>query len=156
VSSKKQNTIMEPRFKMHETLPEVWKAMYALSGSLHTDKITKLQYHLIKVRASQINGCVFCLDMHTKEALHDGETQQRLFLLNAWKESDLYTPEEKAVLAIAEEVTLISAQGLTDATYAQAAAFFDSEAIAQIIMATIIINAWNRIAITTHLQAPKA
>jgi len=142
---------MESRFKLNDTLPQVWKAMYGLSGSLHPDKLTKLQYHLVKIRASQMNGCAFCLDMHTQEALKDGETQQRIFLLNAWRETDLFTPEEKAVLAVTEEVTLIHLHGVSDATYTQAARFFDEEGIAQIVMAAVTINAWNRIAITTQL-----
>lgn len=94
--------------------------------------------------------------MHTQEALKDGETQQRIFLLNAWRETDLFTAEEKALLAVSEEITLISQHGVSDATYQTAASFFSEEVIAEIIMATVLINAWNRIAVTTQLPVIKA
>ena len=135
---------------MEQVLPEAWKAMYGLSLSIKKPALTPIQRHLIMMRASQINGCAFCLNMHSKEALHVGETQQRLFLLNAWKETDVFTEEEKAILAIAEEVTLISQHGLSDAVYKEAQKFFNDEAIAEIIMVTVVINGWNRIAVSTH------
>jgi alkylhydroperoxidase family enzyme len=93
--------------------------------------------------------------MHTKDALKMGETTQRLFLLNAWRETDLFTPEEKVLLAITEEVTLIHQHGLTEETYQKAKAVFEESYIAQIIMAVIAINAWNRIAISTHKEVPR-
>jgi alkylhydroperoxidase family enzyme len=89
--------------------------------------------------------------MHTKEARKDGETEQRLYLLSAWRETTLFTPEEKALLALTEEVTLISQGGVSNASYQQATAFFDERYLAQAIMAIITINAWNRIAISTEL-----
>lgn len=89
--------------------------------------------------------------MHTKEALQAGETQQRIFLLSAWRETDLFTPEEKAILALAEEVTLISQHGVSDNTYKQAQEFFDDQTIGEIIMFTVLINAWNRISVSTQL-----
>ncbi|MNV84711.1 Carboxymuconolactone decarboxylase family protein [compost metagenome] len=106
---------------------------------------------LIKTRASQINGCAFCIDMHTKDAIKNGETAQRIFLLNAWNETDLFTDEEKVLLAITEEITLISKNGLTTKTYNQAKLYFSEEVIAQIIMTVVIINSWNRIAISTQM-----
>ena len=142
---------MENRFNLQDVQPAAIKAMYDLSGYLAGTQLTKTQLELIKIRASQINGCAFCIDMHTKDALKNGETTQRIFLLNAWKETDKFTEEEKALLAITEEVTLISQHGLTDATYAKAASFFSKEVIAQILMAVVIINSWNRIAISTQL-----
>ena len=142
---------MENRIKIHESQPAAWKAMYNLSGYLAGTQLTKSQQELIKIRASQINGCAFCIDMHTKDALKNGETTQRIFLLNAWKETARFTEEEKALLAITEEVTLIHQQGLSDATYKKAKAFFSEDVIAQIIMAVVIINAWNRIAVSTQM-----
>ncbi len=106
---------------------------------------------IIKIRASQINQCAFCLNMHTRDALKLGETPQRIFLLNAWKEANLFTPEEKAILALTEEVTLIHQHGVSDATYQQAAQFFSPETIAEIIISVVAINAWNRIAVSTNL-----
>ena len=136
-------------------MPEAYKAVYALSLITAKSNLTHIQKQLIKVRASQINGCAFCIDMHTKEALKIGETQQRIFLLNAWRETALFTDEEKALLAVTEEVTLISRQGLTETTYQHALQYFSEETIAQIIMSTVVINAWNRIAVSSHTQIPQ-
>ncbi|KQB44550.1 Alkylhydroperoxidase like protein, AhpD family [Flavobacterium daejeonense] len=140
------------RVNINETEPQAFKAMYALEGYLATTQLSKIQKELIKIRASQINGCAFCIDMHTKDALKYGETTQRIFLLNAWRETQLFTEEEKVILAITEEITLIANKGLSEETYAKAEQFFDQKQIAQIIMAVITINAWNRIAISTHLE----
>ncbi|MES2370945.1 MAG: carboxymuconolactone decarboxylase family protein [Bacteroidota bacterium] len=143
---------MKQRVNIEQSLPHAWKAMYALSVSLGKTSLTPIQQHLIKIRVSQINSCAFCINMHTKEALAIGETQQRIFVLSAWKETNLFTPEEKAILAITEEVTLIHQHGISDETYQQAEIFFSAETIGDIIMATISMNGWNRIAVSTHLQ----
>jgi AhpD family alkylhydroperoxidase len=142
---------MKQRVNIEQSLPHAWKAMYALSVSLGKTSLTPIQQHLIKIRVSQINSCAFCINMHTKEALAIGETQQRIFVLSAWKETDLFTPEEKAILALTEEVTLIHQHGISDETYQQAEVFFNAETIGNIIMATIAMNGWNRIAVSTHL-----
>lgn len=142
---------MEQRVNIAETFPDAYKGMYTLVKSLSNLKITPIQKELIKIRASQINQCAFCLNMHTRDALKFGETPQRIFLLNAWRETDLFSPEEKAMLALTEEVTLISQHGVSDATYQQAAQFFSGEQIAHIIMSIVLINAWNRIAVSTRL-----
>src|SRR5690606_14216095 len=100
-----------------------------------------------------INGCAYCIDMHTKDAVKHGETSQRIFLLNAWRETNgIFTEEEKSALAITEEVTLIHQNGLKDETYQNAIQFFSENQIAQIVMAVVTINAWNRIALSSHLQ----
>ncbi|HJR99906.1 MAG TPA: carboxymuconolactone decarboxylase family protein [Flavobacterium sp.] len=140
------------RVNINETEPQAFKAMYALENYLATVQLSKIQKELIKIRASQINGCAFCIDMHTKDALKYGETTQRIFLLNAWHETQLFSEEEKAILAITEEITLISNKGLSDETYEKAEQFFDKNQIAQIIMAVVTINAWNRIAVSTQLE----
>jgi len=142
---------MEKRININDVEPQAIKAMYGLVGYLSTIKLAKKSMELIKIRASQINGCAYCLDMHTTEALKIGETNQRIFLLNAWREAGLFTEEEKVVLAMTEEITLIQNGGLSDETYAKAEQFFDKHLIAQIIMAIVTINAWNRIAISTQL-----
>ena len=142
---------MENRFKIQDVQPLAWKAMYHLSSYLDGTKLTKSQQELIKIRASQINGCAFCIDMHTKDALKNGETIQRIFLLNAWKETDKFSEEEKVLLAMTEEITLIHQHGLTDVTYENAKKFFSEEVIAQIIMAVVVINGWNRISVSTCL-----
>lgn len=143
---------MEQRVNIEKTLPAAYKAMYGLSVSIAQSTLTPIQKELLKIRASQINGCAFCINMHTKDALKLGETPQRIFLLNAWRETSLFSDEEKAMLAIAEEVTLISKHGVTEQTYAQAEKFFSAGQIADIIMAVVVINAWNRIAVSTQMQ----
>jgi len=142
---------MESRVNINKTDPRAYKAMNALEGYLATTQLTRTQKELIKIRASQINRCAYCIDMHTKDALKNGETNQRIFLLNAWRETDLFTDEEKVILAITEEVTLIHNHGLSDETYKKAEQSFDKNYIAQIIMAVATINAWNRIAISTNM-----
>lgn len=142
---------MERRVNIEHAHPAAYKAMLGLAASLSKTSITPIQKELIKVRASQINSCAFCINMHTKEALQAGETQQRIFLLSAWRETSLFTEEERAILMLTEEVTLISQHGVSDETYKLAGQFFSEETIAEIIMAIVLINAWNRIAVSTQL-----
>ncbi|MBX3254137.1 MAG: carboxymuconolactone decarboxylase family protein [Chitinophagaceae bacterium] len=140
---------MEERIDIQKLEPDAYKAMLTLEEYLHNSHLSQTHIELIKIRASQINGCAFCINMHTSDALKQGETSRRIFLLNAWKETELFSEEERAILAITEEVTLISQNGLSDKTYKQAEKLFDGNYIAQIIMAVVTINAWNRIAIST-------
>ncbi|WP_018625881.1 carboxymuconolactone decarboxylase family protein [Niabella aurantiaca] len=133
--------------------PKAFKALLGLEAYLVQTSISKTLKDLIKIRASYINGCAYCIDMHTKEAIHNGEKIQRIFLIASWREATkFFTEEEQAVLTITEEITLIHQQGLTDATYERARRFFNEDQIAEIIMAIVTINAWNRIAISTHHQ----
>jgi AhpD family alkylhydroperoxidase len=141
---------MKNRFDIQKVEPNAYKAMFALEDYLQNSGLSKSHLELIKIRASQINGCAFCINMHTLDALKQGETPQRIFLLNAWKETELFTKEEQIVLAITEEVTLIHKNGLSNETYEQAKQLFNENYIAQIIMAIVTINAWNRIAISTN------
>lgn len=147
---------MQDRVNIEKTLPGVWKAMYHLSGAVTSTTITPIQKHLITMRTSQINSCAFCINMHTREALEAGESQQRIFLLSAWRETNLFTPEEKAILALVEEVTLIHQHGVSDETYGNALAFFDDKTIGEIIAYTVLMNAWNRIAVSTQLPVQVA
>lgn len=139
---------MENRINIQKVDPAAYQAMFGLEKYLSTSKVDPILLALIKMRASQINGCAFCLNMHSADALKIGETEQRLFLLNAWRETTLFTKEEEAVLALTEEVTRIS-NHVSDETYNKAASFFNEHELAQIIMAIVTINAWNRIAITS-------
>ncbi len=143
---------MEKRINIEQTEPNGYKAMLALENYLATSNLTKTHKELIKIRASQINGCAFCINMHTKDARKNGETEQRIYLLNAWRETELYTEEERVVLAMTEEITLIANGGLSNETYKKAKDIFDEHYIAQVIMMVVTINAWNRIAISTQLQ----
>lgn len=141
---------MEKRIQIDIVEPEAYKAMYALEKYLQQSKLSKTHKELIKIRASQLNGCAFCIDMHTHDALKNGETSQRIFLLNAWRETMLFTEEERVLLEITEEITLISNKGLSDSTYKKGIAIFDENYLSQIIIAITTINAWNRIAISTN------
>lgn len=140
---------MSKRIDISELEPNAYKAMFGLEEYLQNSQLSKTHLELVKIRASQINGCAFCLDMHTTDALKQGENARRIFLLNAWKEAELFSEEEKTILEITEEITLISQNGLSDAVYQKAEKQFDKNYIAQIIMAVVTINAWNRIAIST-------
>jgi AhpD family alkylhydroperoxidase len=142
---------MEKRFNIAQSAPEAYKAMLAFDRYLSTTSLTPIQKELIKIRASQINGCAHCINMHTLDARKLGETEQRIYLLNAWRETSLYTEEEQAILALTEEVTLIQ-NHVSDETYERAAKLFSAEQITQIIMAIIIINAWNRIGISAQMS----
>lgn len=141
---------MNKRIQVDVAEPSAYEAMYALENYLQQSQLSKIHKELIKIRASQLNGCAFCIDMHTKDALRNGENQQRIFLLNAWRETDLFTEEEKIILHITEEVTMIHINGLTTKTYEKAIEKFDENYFSQIIMAVTTINAWNRIAISTR------
>ncbi|KQN37910.1 hypothetical protein ASE92_00225 [Pedobacter sp. Leaf41] len=141
---------MENRINIQKVEPAAYQAMFGLEKYLSTSTVDPILLELIKMRASQINGCAFCLNMHSADARKMGETEQRLYLLNAWKETTLFTKTEEAVLALTEEITLIS-NHVSDETYNKAASFFDEKTLAQIIMAIVTINAWNRIAISTKL-----
>ncbi len=143
---------MDQRINMQETQPQAYKAMFGLEGYLKTTSLDPTHQELIKIRASQINGCAYCLDMHTKDALKAGETTQRIFLLNAWKETQLFTREEKIVLALTEAITLIHQHGVPEPLYREAESVLGAAYLAQVIMAVVTINAWNRIAISTNLQ----
>lgn len=141
---------MNKRINIEEVEPTAYKAMFGLEQYIATTKIEKTHKELIKIRASQINGCAFCIDMHTKDARKNGETEQRIYLLNAWRETDFFTEAERVVLALTEEVTLIANGGLSDETYQKAKAIFDEQYIAQLIMVVVAINGWNRISISTQ------
>lgn len=146
---------MEKRIQIDEIEPKGYQSMFALEKYLIGAEISTNHIHLIKMRASQINGCAFCLDMHSKDALKHGETAQRLFVLDAWKETDLFSEEEEVILQVTEEVTLIHEQGLSSETYARASSVLGEHYLAQVIMAVVTINAWNRIAISTHKPIPQ-
>ena len=142
---------MTTRIKIDQVEPAGYKAILGLEKFIESSPLTKVHKDLIKIRASQINGCAFCIDMHTKEARKAGETEQRIYALNAWRDAPFYTEEEKAILALTEEVTLISHNHVSDATYAQAARLLGETYLAQVILSIITINVWNRIGITTQL-----
>jgi AhpD family alkylhydroperoxidase len=142
---------MKARIKIDEVAPAGYNAVLGLEKFVESTSLTKVHKNLIKIRASQINGCAFCIDMHTKDARKSGETEQRIYALNAWRETPFFTEEEKAVLALTEEITSIG-NHVSDTTYERASGLFDESYLAQIILAVITINVWNRIGITTKLM----
>jgi AhpD family alkylhydroperoxidase len=141
---------METRIRIDKVEPAGYKAVLGLEKFIESTPLTRVHKDLIKIRASQINGCAFCIDMHTKEARKAGETEQRIYALNAWRDAPFYTEDERAILALTEEVTLIN-HHVTEQTYQQAAHILDEIYLAQVIMAIITINVWNRIGIATKL-----
>lgn len=143
---------MKSRLNIQKLEPKAYEAMYGLENFLANSELDKLHLELIKIRASQINGCAFCINMHTKDAMKLGETNQRIFLLNAWRETTLFTEEERVILAMTEEITNISQHGLSEETYQKALTLFSENYIAIIIIAITTINAWNRIAISSHMM----
>jgi AhpD family alkylhydroperoxidase len=141
---------MEARMDIYKLLPGAYKAMMGLQTFVNESGLDKTLTELIKIRASQINGCAFCLNMHTKEARQMGETEQRIYGLSAWEEAPYYTDKERAALALTEAVTLVSATRVPDEVYKAAQAVFTQQEIAVITMAIVAINSWNRIAITSR------
>ena len=143
---------MKSRIVIPQAAPEAYQALMNLEKYISTTSLTPTHKELIKIRASQINGCAFCINMHTADARKQGETEQRIYLTSAWREADVFTEEEKAILALTEQVTLIS-NHVSDEVYENAARLFDDKYLAEIILAIITINSWNRLAITTGLRA---
>lgn len=139
------------RVNIQKIQPEAYAAMFNLEGYLATSTLPENLQQLVRLRASQINGCNFCKNMHTDEAKKLGETEARLSALANWKISDLFDEKEKATLEVTEAVTTIADQGLPDDLYSKIAAFLNTEEIAQLIMLIATINVWNRIGVATAM-----
>jgi len=142
---------MSKRLDIKHLEPEAYNIMLSFEKYLSKINLTKAHKNLIKVRASQLNGCSYCLDMHTKEARADGESEQRLYLVSAWRDTSFFSEEEQAILAVTEEVTFIH-QRLSEATYQRAVKSLGEKYLAQVMIAVIVINAWNRIGVATEMQ----
>ncbi|HKG05396.1 MAG TPA: carboxymuconolactone decarboxylase family protein [Pedobacter sp.] len=141
---------MKTRINLEKVEPAGYRAVLGLEKFIESTLLTRKHKDLIKIRSSQINGCAFCINMHTKDARKAGETEQRIYALNAWRDTPFFSEEERVILALTEEVTLIS-NHVTDETYEQAAKVLEESYLAQVILAIITINVWNRIGITTNL-----
>jgi len=141
---------MEKRINMQEIEAEGYKVMIAFEKYLGTTQLTTTHKDLIKIRASQINGCSYCVDLHAKDARKAGEREQRIYALTSWRETPFFTEEEQAILALTEEVTLISNR-VSDSTYNNAVGVLGKKYTAQVIMAIIVINGWNRIGVSTNM-----
>lgn len=136
--------------------PSAYEAMNALERYVRASGLEPRLLELVKVRVSQMNGCAYCLDLHSRLALEAGETPQRLFVLPGWREAGFYSERERAALALAEEVTLISQGGVKDATFEAARAQFGDLGTVQLLMAINAINAWNRLVIATGIAPREA
>jgi AhpD family alkylhydroperoxidase len=142
---------MQPRIDYLKFAPEAQKAMYALERYLGTCGLDHKLLHLLKLRASQINGCAYCIDMHSKDARALGETEQRLYALDAWRETPFYTDRERAALAWIEALTLVSETHVPDAVYEEAKKHFSEKEIVDLTILATTINMWNRLAISMRL-----
>jgi AhpD family alkylhydroperoxidase len=140
---------MTPRFDLYRTWPEGYKAQHELSNLAGRD-LDHTLLELVKMRASQLNGCAYCLDMHSKDARAAGETEQRLHVLAAWRETDFYTPAERAALAYTEAVTLIARGHPSDELVEEVRAHFGDEGLTKLTYAIVAINGWNRLAIASR------
>src|ERR1700728_2720777 len=138
---------MEPRIHFEKHAPEALRALYALERHLSASSLGEGLLHLIKMRASQINGCAYCLDMHTKDARAAGETEQRLYTLSTWRETPFFSERERAALAWTEAVTNISEAEIGDPLYDEVRRSFPEKEIVDLTLAVVLINGWNRIAI---------
>jgi AhpD family alkylhydroperoxidase len=144
---------MAGRFIMGKVLPDSYKALYAVDVSLKNSDIPPLQREMIKIRASQINGCAYCVSLHAKEARKLGETEQRIYVMSVWREApNLFSEEEQLVLEMTEEISLIHMHGLSSSLYDKAIALWGEQRTAQVMMSIININSWNRIGVGTNLH----
>ena|SRR5450631_1996381 len=144
---------MKQRMNINKAEPAIYKAMAASDNQVDSFALDPKLKELIRIRVSQINGCGYCINTHTKDALKLGETTQRIFALSAWWETPFFTEEEKTVLKLAEQVTNISKKGVTDEVYNNALNILGEQKLAQVIFTAIAINSWNRIAIPMHMVA---
>ncbi len=138
---------MEPRIDARRHAQEAQKAMHAIEKYLAESGLDHSLIHLMKMRASQINGCAYCIDMHSKDARALGETEQRLYELDAWRETPFYTDKERAALAWTEAVTLVSETHVPDFVYEEVRKYFNEAEIVDLTLVVTTINAWNRLAI---------
>ena len=145
---------MKARLNPFQAAPEEMKALTALENAIQASGLEPSLIHLVKTRASQINGCAYCIHMHTRDARAHGESEERLYLLDAWRESPLYTDRERAALAWTETVTLVAQTHVPDEAYDEVRREFDGAELVKLTMLVVAINAWNRIAISFRSQHP--
>jgi AhpD family alkylhydroperoxidase len=136
-----------PRFYLPQVAPDTYRALAAVETAIRGSRLEKPLIELVKMRASQINGCAFCLNMHSKDARKNGETEQRLYVLPAWRETTLYTEREQAALAWTEHLTRVSTEGAPQAAYDRLAEVFEPDEVADLTVLIGMINLWNRVSI---------
>jgi len=145
--------VIKHRLDIWQIEPIYWEHMAGIEKRIYASSVARSLFEIIKIRASQINKCVFCIDYHTHEALKHGETNRRIFALSAWQESPLFNTAEKSALQLAEQITHISIEGVTDACYDELKLHFSQAEIADLIICICHINFLNRIGITTKTVA---
>ena len=145
---------MKPRMNFQQAAPDTVKALMALETQVQASGLEQSLIELVKTRASQINGCAFCINMHTQDARKHGETEQRLYLLDAWRETPVYSDRERAALAWTEAVTLISETHAPDDAYDEVRKHFSEAETVNLTMLIGAINAWNRLAIAFRAVHP--
>lgn len=145
---------MSNRLNPYQCAPDAMKAMGALEAYVRGSGLEKSLIELVKIRASQINGCAFCLHMHATDARAAGEAEERIYLLDAWRESSLYTARERAALAWTEAVTLVAQSHISDTVYEEVRPHFSEEELVKLTLLVSAINSWNRIAIAFRMAHP--
>lgn len=144
---------MPNRARYASVAPGAHRAMLALEEYINSCGLEPVLLDLVRLRASQLNGCAFCLDMHAKDLRAAGETEQRVYLLDAWRETTFYSERERAALAWAEAVTLLPGREVSDEAYEQARGQFSEAELANLTLAVVAINGWNRLNIAFHTPA---
>lgn len=144
---------MEARMNMSKVTPEAYRAVIGMETYARKN-VDPTLLELIKLRASVLNGCAFCVDMHSRDALAAGESSRRLFAVSAWREAPFFDERERAALALTDEVTRLGDHGVSDEVWNSAAKHFSERELADLLMAIATINVWNRIAVSTRAQAP--
>lgn len=149
----KREESMSTRIDYNKVAPGAFRAMFGLERYIRDCGLEPSLLHLIKMRASQINGCAYCLDMHSKDARAEGETEQRLYVLNAWREAPFYSERERAALAWTEALTLVAEDQVPDEIYNEVRQHFSEKELADLSLAVVAINGWNRLAIGFRSEA---
>lgn len=144
---------MKPRLNIAAVSPAAYRSMLGLERFIHESSIEPKLVHMLKMRASQINGCAYCLDMHSKDARAEGETEQRLYALDAWRETSFYTERERAALEWTESLTKIGEGHVPDEVYERARKQFSEKELVELTMIAVAINGWNRISIGFRTEA---
>ncbi|HEY4129848.1 MAG TPA: carboxymuconolactone decarboxylase family protein [Gemmatimonadaceae bacterium] len=139
---------MTQRLDIAHVAPKAYRAMIELQSYVNSTHIEPQLRNLISLRASYMNGCAYCVDMHTKDARADGETEQRLYAVPIWRETPFFTPKERAVLAFVEAMTELGQEGVPDDVYDEARTHFDESGMVELMMAVVVINSWNRLMVT--------
>ncbi|NOU20031.1 MAG: carboxymuconolactone decarboxylase family protein [Bacteroidales bacterium] len=144
---------MKARMEINQVEPRIYQVMDAADSQIETFEIKPKLLELIRLRVSQLNGCGYCINYHSKNALKLGETIQRLLAVSAWWETPFFTEEEQVAFRLAEEVTNISNKGVSDEVYNKTLKIFGEQKVAQLLLVIVTINSWNRLAISTHMVA---